>query len=216
MKALKKKDLWGLLVGMLLGNASITYTGNVKLRFKERDREYALEKKRLLTGNLTYWEEVSISEDLNEFKFYKSKFTLNVYKIVYLPTKYLTEKLVNHLTKQGLAIWYMDAGGLEFSRKNNRIANRRAYLDVSKWSLDEQKLLQNMLLANFMLETKLIKNRLYMNTTNTIKLINLIKTYIHESKRHMICLRYSKESNLNLCNSSCDIDDCMFNIKEML
>lgn len=216
MKALKKKDLWGLLLGMLLGNASITHTGNVKLRFKERDREYALEKKRLLTGNFTYWEEVSISEDLNEFKFYKSKFTLNVYKIVYLPNKHLTTKIVNHLTIQGLAIWYMDVGGLEFGRKNNMIVNRRAYLDVSKWGLDAQKLLQDMLLNKFMLETKLVKNRLYMNTTNTIKFINIIRPYIHETKGYMLCLRYSKESNLNLCNSSCDINNCMFNIKEML
>lgn len=225
MKKLNKKELWGILVGMLLGDGSINKDGNLRITHSPKQKDYLKYKQKLLSGNLrsNYTECYITHKNGKKFlsctvTFGTSKFTKELRKLFYTPSKHITKKLVNHITVLGLAIWYMDDGCLAFTRHpNGSVQNRCGYLHTQSFDYEEQLILQQLLKDKFDINTKIQRDKkyykLYLSTPELSKLLDLIHEYIPDSMKYKECYRYNvRNTDRNLCKKPCDLTMCPYHL----
>ena len=130
-KIVKKlsKEQKSLLIALLIGDGTISSNYVFKLSHSAHQKEF-LEWKVKLASNVGF--------KLNGIKEYTSKCGYNIGKevlysqfsinptikalrrTVYVPKKTLTRRLLNWLTPQGIAIWYMDDGCINVNTSKQR------------------------------------------------------------------------------------------------
>lgn len=217
------KNKTGLLVGMLLGDACITKDGSLTIGHSIKQKEYLLFKKDRLKFffNFSYTERYCGKEKKYLECFIKSNtspYLKLMRKIWYKPNKVLSKKMIYKISEEGLAYWYLDDGSLIFQKDNKgEIKSRKGYLNTQSFSFEENVLLQRMLKEKYNISTKIHKDknyyRLYLNSTELKKLLDIISKYIPFSMKYKECFKYQKQKiKYNLCNKSCDICNCPFNI----
>lgn len=215
------KNKTGLLVGMLLGDAYITKEGRLEIGHSIKQKEYLLFKKDRLKFffNFSYVEKYCGREKKYLECFIRSNtspYLKLMRKIWYKPNKTLSKKMIYKISEEGLAYWYLDDGSLIFQKNaSGEIESRKGYLNTQNFSFEENVLLQEMLKDKYHISVKIHKDkeyyRLYLNSTELKKLLDIISTYIPPSMKHKECFRYQKRNTKNnLCNKSCDIFNCPF------
>lgn len=130
-KIVKKlsKEQKSLLIGMLLGDGTISSNFVFKLSHSEAQREYLEWKVKLLneynfknngikeyisscgynTGKNVLYSQMSINPTIKALR-----------RTVYIPKKTITRRLLNWLNPLGLAIWYMDDGCINVNTSKQR------------------------------------------------------------------------------------------------
>lgn len=117
------RKIRGLLVGTLLGDSSIHTTPyNCLFQFTHqiKQKDYALYKGEQLSHAFKrktmprYYKSTTAYGEVEYYKFSLShKYFNYLHRIAYPKgKKYFSRKLLNYLTPQGIAWWYMDDGGL--------------------------------------------------------------------------------------------------------
>lgn len=214
------KEKTGVMVGILLGDGCVDKEGRLCLAHSIQQKDYLLYK----MDRLKYFFHFSYSERLTgeEHRFMQSLARTRVTpylkmmrKIWYKPNKQLTKKIVYKINEEGLCYWYLDDGSLVFQRKNGKIESRKGYLNTQSFTYEENVLLQEMLLTKFNIQTKIHKDkkyyRLYLNSTELQKLIDIIFPYCPSSMYYKICYRFDKiKSKQNLCHHNCDLKNCPY------
>lgn len=123
------KEQKSLLIGLLLGDGTISSNYVFKLSHSESQREFLEWKVRLL--NEFGFKNNGIKEYISTCgynigkKVLYSQMSLNptikaLRRTVYVPKKTITRKLLNWLNPLGLAIWYMDDGCVNVNTSNQR------------------------------------------------------------------------------------------------
>ena len=131
MKTKITKDSRNLLIGLLMGDGTISNNYVFKLSHGEKQKEYLEWKINLLKdygirtnglkeyystcgyniGNKVYYTQLKITNFIKLLR-----------RIVYKPKKnYSNRKLLNRLTPEGIAIWYMDDGHINIRKTNDKI-----------------------------------------------------------------------------------------------
>jgi hypothetical protein len=133
------KEFRGKLIGTLLGDASIHFgrDGNSKFQFthQEKQKEYAFMKafeickgfkRQQRTPNK--YTTVTPYGEVTYYKFYLShKYNNFLHRVLYSKEgkKYFSLKVLNYLTPEGIAWWYMDDGGVSLGPSKDKFGNLR-------------------------------------------------------------------------------------------
>lgn len=115
--------------------------------------------------------------------------------------KSITLNLLKQLTPLGMAIWYMDDGGLIFHKcklknGNNGIKSRELCLNTQSFSYEEHLIIQKYFKEVWDIDIRINKSknafRIIMNATNAKKFINIIEPYIIPSMQYKIDMKYKQ------------------------
>ena len=218
-KIVKKlsKEQKSLLIALLIGDGTISSNYVFKLSHSIQQKEF-LEWKVKLAINAGF--------KLNGIKEYTSKCGYNTGKevlyinptikalrrTVYVPKKTLTRRLLNWLTPQGIAIWYMDDGCINI----NTSKQRSSIQYTIRIATCVQENIANIII-NYFKEAWNINMHTFNEGKNTfsimtcayedaIKFINIIKPYILQvpSLKYKIRDNFTKEQFLQLSSEEQD------------
>lgn len=185
-----------VLVGSILGDGTLripkhAINANYKVEQGLKQKDYVFWKYKVFREWVTTPPKISLRYDEKRLPYEKSwwfrtishpKLTL-FHKMFYKNGKKIVPKnIIDLLDPLALAVWVMDDGSLN-----------RNKIDISTYSfkLEEIKLLQEVFLKKFALESNFYKDRdkgfrMYFRKTETQKLINLISSYILPSFAYKI------------------------------
>lgn len=138
------KEFRGKLIGTLLGDSSIHFgkDGNGKFQFthQEKQKEYAFLKaieickgfkRQQRTPNL--YTSTTPYGDVTYYKFQLShKYNNFLHRVLYSNEgkKYFSLKVLNYLTPEGIAWWYMDDGGVSLGSNKDKFGCPRPHRPV--------------------------------------------------------------------------------------
>lgn len=188
-----------LIVALLLGDGYISPEGRICINHSEKQREY-IEYKANLLHRIVGGKPIRIHKTKSTVK---GK-TYNTYSIrkcnkkLLLPfrellypngRKEISRKVLESLTLEGIAIWYMDDGSLSAERVNGKI---HAYkLGIATYlSYDENKVITDYFKEKWNIQFNIHKDgshyRLRMGTKEARKFIKLVKPYVSQIE----CMQY--------------------------
>lgn len=192
MKTKITKNSRNLLIAMILGDGCATKKGQFMMTHGECQLDYLTWKVKLLENNGIRHGGIKISPN-HGFGEGKNKahvilnvlsFTKLLRRIMYKPTKSLANrKLLNRLDALGLAIWFMDDGGISFRKTGDRVHG--FYIKISTYcSKEECQVLINYFKEvwdiNFYTHKHKNKYSLMCGTKEGIKFINIVNPYVQE------------------------------------
>lgn len=222
-KIVKKlnKEQKSLLIALLIGDGTISSNYVFKLSHSDAQREFLEWKAKLaidagfkLNGIKEY---ISTSGFNTGKKVLYTQFSINptikaLRRSVYIPKKTLTRKLLNWLTPQGIAIWFMDDGCININTSKQRSSVQR----VIRIATCVDEITAKVIITYFkevwdinMYAFKEGRNTLSIMTCafeDTLKFINIIKPYILQvpSLKYKIRDNFTKEHFLQLSTEEQD------------
>lgn len=207
MKTKFNKDSRNLIIGLLLGDGTISNNNVFKLSHGHKQKEYLEWKINLLNEhgikNNGLKEYISTcGYNVNSTVYYSQlsiiPFIKVLRKIIYKPIKnYANRKLLNRLNLLGLAIWYMDDGCINIRKTGDKIHG--FYIRISTCLYKEQ----NQIIIDYFKEVWDIsfyqfkegrpgKNTysLCCGTQEGVKFIELIKPYVESCPSMLYKIQY--------------------------
>lgn len=201
------KEQISALVGTLLGDSSISKTGQYATGHGEAQKEYAEHKAALFNSNIKEYSRLD-------------KFHYRVDGISNAHTRYFREALypngakevknVLHLLDEiSLAYWYMDNG----SRRNNSLVictdsftyeEHEMIVEMFKNKFNVNAEIRNIYNTNPKTKTKTLAYRISMNSKDSEKFFDLVAPYIIPSMRYKIPERYHDIEQKELSNKPLD------------
>lgn len=195
-----KQEEKSLLIALSLGDGYIDKQGCIHIEHSQNQKEYLEWKYNLLERLCPSKRQSNISTrerlDKRTNKIYKQischkqhRYFKIIRKWLYKPEKTYTKYILNKLTPQGIAIWYMDDGGL---KKNiSKVTGKISSIQLSLYtycSLSEAKLIQDFFIEKYGVEFKIYKHSekylLCANTLNGNKFLDLVRPFIIKSMKY--------------------------------
>jgi len=182
-------DQLQLIYGSYLGDGHLSYTSNNRLRLKiihcEKQKEYCLWKANMLNINeLTFIEKNGYSKK-PAYTFQSKIFDLD--NEIPRDTKIIPDWLLDKIDERGIAIWFMDDGSVS-RYKNNDISS----ITIHSNNYDEEthiKFINKFKKYDIDCSYSKVKEKYYclkFNKVNSLKLLNLITSYIHSDFNYKI------------------------------
>lgn len=203
MKTKITKESRNLLIGLLIGDGTISNNNVFKIAHCEEQKDY-------LEWKIKQLNEAGIRN--NGLKWYTSTKGYNTGKqvcytqlniipfikvlrrVIYKPTKKLNRKLLNRLSAREIAIWYMDDGHINYRKSNNKIHG--FYIKIAtclpkedlQIIIDYFKEVWNIQFYMFHEGKRENSYSLCCGTKEGIKFINIIRKYVEQvpSMKHKI------------------------------
>lgn len=217
MKTKITKESRNLLIGLLLGDGTISNNNVFKLAHCEQQLDYLEWKIKQL--NNSGLRNNGVKEYISTNGFNKGKkvyytqlntipFVKVLRRVVYKPTKKLgNRKLLNRLSAREIAIWYMDDGHINYRKTNNKIHG--FYIKIAtcipkeelQIVIDYFKEVWNIQFYMFHEGRKENSYSLCCGTKEGVKFINIVKQYVEQvpSMKHKIEYDLSQRSRA-LCS----------------
>ena len=207
MKTKFNKESRNLIIGMLLGDGTISNNYVFKLSHGENQKEYLEWKIKLLNeygiknNGLKYYIQ-KIGYNIGSTVYYSQLSTIPFIKVlrrvIYKPKKeYFNRKILNRLNALGVAIWYMDDGHINIRKTEDKIHG--FYIKIATCLYKEQ----NQIIIDYFKEVWDIsfyqfkegrpgKNTysLCCGTQEGIKFIELIKPYVESCPSMIYKIQY--------------------------
>lgn len=207
MKTKFNKESRNLIIGMLLGDGTISNNYVFKLSHGYKQKEYLEWKINLLNeygiknnglkeyvstcgynlGSIVYYSQMSVIPFIKVLR-----------RVIYKPIKnYANRKILNRLNSLGLAIWYMDDGHINIRKTDDKIHGfyikiaTCLYKEQNQVIIDYFKEVWNISFYQFK-EGKSGKNTysLCCGTQEGIKFIELIKPYVESCPSMLYKIQY--------------------------
>ena len=193
----KEQIIKSALIGIILGDASMVQPNMLYIRHGARQLDYVNEKVDFLKD---YMEPVSLRNSIDKkgykyrYAYYCNQKLPYFYGIIYKKgRKVITLELLNHFDEISLSFFYMDDGSLSLRKYKNKNGNwtgsyksREIYLCTHSFDPNEVKMFIRMLRDKFGLRfrTTLDKghSRIWCNTKNTKKMIEIIRPVVSQFK----------------------------------
>lgn len=207
MKTKFNKESRNLIIGMLLGDGTISNNYVFKLSHGYKQKEYLEWKINLLNEygikNNGLKEYISTcGYNLNSIVYYSQMSVIPFMKVlrrvIYKPIKnYANRKILNRLNPLGIAIWYMDDGHINMRKTNDKVHG--FYIKIATCLYKEQ----NQIIIDYFKEVwdisfyqfkegKPGKNTysLCCGTQEGVKFIELIKPYVESCPSMLYKIQY--------------------------
>ena len=199
---MQTQDL-SFLYGVIIGDGSLVKAkdGTISLRLIHciAQKEYLMYKASILNRIFTSQLEV---KDINNNGYPGCIYTIGrtavlkpLYELFYVNGKksIANPEIINNLTPEALALWWMDDGCLSMKKRNGKIVARQGFINTYL-PLEENLYLIQLLNAKFNLNLKNVKDRkayrIRLNTTDCKQLIEIIKPYVHSVFNYKIDMQY--------------------------
>lgn len=226
---INKKDINrnDIVIGSLLGDAHIQKDGRIEIWHSIKQKDYTLWLMNLFSKFFkVYYKERTCKFGKNIEKQYKqvgfrtsvTDYAKTVRMFFYCPKKTITERQLMKLTPLGLAIWYMDDGCLSFIKdKKKNIKARQLTISTQAYTYEENEIIVDYFKNVWNINCKIHHDREYpiiwMNGTEAMKFLNIIKDYIPDCMYYKLCPRYyGYKSDKNICGRKCENGNCPYNI----
>jgi hypothetical protein len=197
-KEISRINRKSILIAMTLGDGylRVEKKAGISITHGEKQLDYLLYKKELLESILN-------CKPITVQKVKPNKYNTVCYRIdkghkyfrilrkwIYLNgKKTFTRKILNYLTPLGIAIWYMDDGGLSAKKRNGKIHAYELFLNTHLTKFENQVII-NYFKERWNINFQQVKNkgsyRLRMSTKEIRNFMTLIKEYIHPSMVYKI------------------------------
>lgn len=188
MKITKKSR--DILLYMVIGDGHISQQGTLKMTHSKKQEEYLEFKKDLLnsvgikTSDIVEFDNSGYAGVRITARVYK--FTKLYRKVIYTPKKNIANrKLLNKLNPLGLAIWYMDDGGLSQKKKNGKVHANDLIINTHL-SREENQIIIDYFKEEWDIHFTQVKNknsyRLRCGTREARKFISIVEPYIKNIK----------------------------------
>lgn len=197
-----KLQVRGVLCGMLLGDAG-KCKNNLSIQHSTKQIEYAHFKKQLLeriTRKVVNTRQWITKEGYGLIRIEPRLVPLTrvmVKRCYRNNTKTITREFLEHLTLQGIAIWFMDDGSKSFKRRGGRIHAVEVTLNTYL-PREENEIIISYFKERWGIQWGLNKSkgtyRLRMGTHEARKFFNLIKPFIVDSMKYKIDLQFCTAS----------------------
>lgn len=197
------------ILGCVIGDGHLRKRdGNVSLSITHcaKQREYLEWKVLKLSSALNNGRVANIREVDNNgyvgFSWEKGhKYLRILYKWFYKnKTKSISRYLLNFLTEEAIAVWYMDDGSLSYKKRDGEIHAREFTLNTYL-SLEENQIIVDYFKEAWSIEFKIVKSknhyRLRCGGREGWKLIKLIKPYIVPCMLYKIDMQYKPDTKVN-------------------
>lgn len=194
------KQTRDLVYFMSIGDGTINKNGYLAIRHALKQKEYLIWKKELLnkygirTANIYYCDNNGYGA--YELRTYTHNFIKLLRKVLYKPKKdFLESKQLSKISSLGLAIWYMDDGGL--SRKklmNGTYSIKELMLNTGLLKNDNQILIdyfKNVWNINFSQVKNNSVYRLRCGKKEAEKFIKIISSHVEKVQ----CMKYKIDVN---------------------
>jgi len=192
------------LIGMILFDGSMNGEKYLYIRHSGNQSSYVDEKVNFISK---YLKPTSLRTSIDNknftyrYAYYNNERLKHLYYNIYINgKKKLIKSILNRFDEITLAIMYMDYGCLGLKKDPKYPGNyksREIHLNIQSFTLDEAKMLQSHLKNKFKVEFHLTvdhqKPRLWCNTGNTIKFLEIVAPVIQynfPSMYHKIDLKY--------------------------
>lgn len=192
------------LIGMILFDGSINGEKYLYIRHGGNQLNYVDEKVKFISK---YLKPISLKTNIDNknftyrYAYYNNERLKYLYHNIYINgKKKLTKSILNRFDEITLAIMYMDNGCLGLRKDPKYLGNyksREIYLNIQSFTWNEAKMLQAHLKNKFNIEFHLTidhqKPRLWCNTRNTIKFLEIVAPVIQynfPSMYYKIDLKY--------------------------
>ena len=230
MKTKFNKESRNLIIGMLLGDGTISNNYVFKLSHGYKQKEYLEWKINLLNengiknnglkeyistcgynlGSIVYYSQMSVIPFMKVLR-----------RVIYKPIKnYANRKILNRLNPLGIAIWYMDDGHINYRKTNGKIHG--FYIKIAtclpkeelQLIIDYFKDVWNIEFYMFHEGRKEDSFSICCGTKEGIKFINIIKEHVLEvpTMKYKIQFDLSQRKDINFLCSSDKIHEMHSNI----
>lgn len=204
------KDAKDLIVGGLLGDAGCHFHPHgykspyLKFTHTEKDFNYLLWKQELMLPTGLIGQPIRFYQHIlnykGEHRLYlecyfetRSNQALIEFRNLFYPNgeKIVSQEILNQVTPQALAIWYMDDGSLYRQSQNKSGVNYALHLGTFAYGEDGNKLIQKFLLDTYDIESKLSHRAdgvclMIYKLKEVVKFCDLVQPYIHPSMKRKI------------------------------
>ena len=189
-----------LVVFMSLGDGNLSKGGYLRMRHCLKQRDYLNWKYDLLRKLIRVTEPYYVSNNgygAYEIRTYTNKFIKLYRNVIYKGNKKTVgnRKLLNKLTPLGLAIWYMDDGGLSQKKDKNGIIVANDLMLNTHVSREENQVIIDYFKDVWNINFTQVKNkglyRLRCGTNEARKFIEIVKPYVEQvpSMYHKIAVK---------------------------
>jgi len=215
---LRKLELRGTIIGMILGDGCLSKTtskSNSRLSLGHSiKQENCLKFKfnrinKLLKIGYNYKKMNRFNKKTNKtYPVIQGNTNVHRYftklrKLIYNNEgkKVINRKILNYLTNEGLAYWYMDDGGLHiYNRKDNKGYTRQCFISTQSFTFEEHNIIIDWFKDKYNIECKAYKHgrdkyRITFNATNAKILFSIIEPYILPEFSYKLDLKYSDNPN---------------------
>ena len=204
MKTKFNKESRNLIIGMLLGDGTISNNYVFKLSHGENQKEYLEWKIKLLNeygiknNGLKYYIQ-KIGYNIGSTVYYSQLSTIPFIKVlrrvIYKPKKeYFNRKILNRLNALGVAIWYMDDGHINIRKTGDKIHG--FYIKIATCLSKEQ----NQIIIDYFKEVWNVSfyqfkegketYSLCCGTQEGVKFIEIIKPYVESCPSMLYKIQY--------------------------
>lgn len=204
--------MYDVSIGMVLGDGYIRLKKgnknfNLVIKHSPKQYEYLLWKMELIKKILGVNYSLIRGQSETKGKIYSfcvgettvHTFLSKIHGMMYVNNvKTISLDSLNYLSPLGLSIWYMDDGGLSFSRVNGRIRSRRIVLNTQSFSLSENQTIKDYFLSRWNIETRLEKDKTYcrivFGANSANKFLDIIGNHVSsvDCMHYKLDLKYSK------------------------
>lgn len=196
------------LIGMILFDGSMNKEDQLYLRHGKNQFDYVSEKVDFIKN---YLKPKSIRECIDnngyeyKYAYYKDDHLKYLYNKIYIDgKKRLTKTILNRFDEITLAIMYLDDGCLSLRKDPKYEGNyksREIHLNVQSFSTEEVQMLQSQLRLRWGVDFHLTYDkgnpRLWCNTKNTIKFLEIVAPVIQQnfpSMYYKLDLKYKRKN----------------------
>ena len=188
-----------LVIFMALGDGYVNRKGFLSIRHSESQKDYLEWKMKILRKNgIMTTEPYYVSNNgygAYEMRTKSYKFIRLYRRILYGKSKNIANrKILNKLTPLGLAIWYMDDGGLAQKKRNGKVHANDLILNTML-SKEDNQIIIDYFKEVWNIQFTQVKNRgkyrLRCGTREARKFIEIVKPYVEqvESMSHKINIK---------------------------
>lgn len=194
-----------LLIAMIFGDGYVNPKGWIQMEHSQKQEDYVKWKNELLAYifkeqkgrcKLYYRErfDTRTNKVYKQVRCYRQhKYLKLLRRWIYTPEKTFTRKLLDYLTPEALAIWYMDDGNLRgsVSKKTGKVSSIQVSL-YTHCPLEEAEVVRDYFLERWGVEFKLYRHKnvyyLCANTANGNKFLNIVRDHVIPSMRYKVDL----------------------------
>jgi hypothetical protein len=195
-----REDARAIILGMVLGDGHVSrdaryMTATIIVKHSEKQRPYAEYKARLIAdvlGGVVPSVRVIDNNGYPGCVFKKTHVYLRSLRDwIYTEDKKVLSPHIKWLTPQGLAIWYMDDGGLGYKRRNGKVHATALYINCHT-DLDEADRIcaevEKRFGITFRPNLNNGKYRLYCGTREARRFSEIVAPFMHSSMAYKIAI----------------------------